>query len=50
MADRPHYTAAQVIAALNHTKGMVYLAAKHLGCSHETITNYCKRYPSVQAP
>jgi hypothetical protein len=49
MSDRPHFTAAQIIDALNATKGMSYLAAKHLGCSHETIMNYCKRYPSVMA-
>lgn len=49
MADKPHYTAAQVIAALRETKGMVFLAAKRLGCTPETVQNYCKRYPSVQA-
>lgn len=49
MANRQHYTAAQIIAALQHTKGMMFLAAKHLGCTHDTILNYCKRYPSVQA-
>jgi len=29
--------------------GMVYLAAKSLGCHHQTIYNYIKRYPSVEA-
>jgi hypothetical protein len=43
------YTAQQVIAALTETKGMIYLAAQRLGCNAETIRNYCKRYPSVQA-
>ena len=42
------YTAAQVIHALDINKGMVYLAAKSLGCSHVTVYNYAKRYPTVQ--
>jgi hypothetical protein len=49
MPDKPHYTAAQMIAALHECKGMVFLAARRLGCSPQTIANYCKRYPSVQA-
>jgi hypothetical protein len=28
---------------------MVYLAAKALQCDPETIMNYCKRYPTVEA-
>jgi hypothetical protein len=27
---------------------MVYLAAKALGCSHQTIYNYAKKHPTVQ--
>jgi len=38
-----------MIEALQATKGMAHLAAKRLGCSHETVTNYCRRYPTVQA-
>lgn len=49
MADKPHYTAEQMIAALNDTKGMVYLAAKRLGCSYQTVLTYCARHPTVQA-
>jgi len=49
MARPQRYTAAQVIAALTHTKGMVHLAAKHLGCDPDTVQRYCHRYPSVQA-
>jgi hypothetical protein len=49
MADSPHYTVAQVIAALQETKGMVFLAAKRLGCTPETVQNYCKRHPTVMA-
>jgi hypothetical protein len=49
MAGRQRYTAAEVAAALVSTKGLLYLAAKRLKCDPETIKNYCKRYPSVQA-
>ena len=43
------YTPKQVAQALIKAKGMVYIAAKRLGCNPDTIQNYCKRYPSVQA-
>ena len=46
---KQRYTAQQVIDALAETRGMVFLAAQRLGCNPDTITNYCKRYPSVQA-
>ena len=49
MANKPRYTAQQVIAALQQTRGMVYLAAKQLRCDPDTIQNYCKRYPTVAA-
>jgi hypothetical protein len=48
MAKKNRYTAAQVIAALQATRGMVYLAARHLGCDPETVMNYCRRYPTVE--
>ena len=48
MADKQHWTAAQVVEALTKNKGMVYYAAKSLGCSHTTIYNYAKRYASVR--
>ena len=47
--SKPRYTAAQVASALTTTKGLVYLAAKRLKCDPETVYNYCKRHPSVQA-
>jgi hypothetical protein len=47
--SKPRYTAAQVCAALTASKGLVYLAAKRLKCDPDTVNNYCKRYPSVQA-
>ena len=46
---KQRYTAAQVAQALTTTKGLIFLAAKRLRCSPDTITNYCNRYPSVQA-
>ena len=49
MADRQHYSATQVAEALTQTKGMIFLAAKRLGCSAQTVRNYCERFPSVQA-
>lgn len=49
MTSRQRYTQAQVIAALRDTKGMVYLAAKKLGCEAQTIYNYRDRYPAVRA-
>ena len=45
---KERYTAAQVAEALDKHKGMVYLAAEALGCSHVTVYNYAKRYRSVQ--
>ena len=48
MANKEHSTAAQIITALETTKGMMYLAAKRLGCSYQTLVNYCKRYPTIQ--
>jgi hypothetical protein len=46
---KQRYTAQQVAQALIETKGMVYIAAQRLGCDPDTIRNYCKRYPTVQA-
>lgn len=42
------YTQKQVVAALMETKGLVYLAAKKLGCEPATIHNYAKRYAAVK--
>lgn len=48
MAGKRQFTATDIIKALDEHKGMVYLAAKALRCSHQTIYNYAKRYVSVQ--
>jgi hypothetical protein len=47
--NKQRYTAKQVANALIETKGMLFIAAERLGCDPETIRNYCRRYPSVQA-
>jgi hypothetical protein len=49
MAKKNRYTKEQVIDALKATRGLVYLAAQRLGCDPDTIMNYCKRYPEVEA-
>jgi len=49
MPGKPHYTPQQVIDALHALHGLVFLTAKSLGCTPETVQNYCKRYPSVMA-
>lgn len=41
------WTDQELIDALRHTKGMVYLAAKHLGCNHETISIRAKKSKAV---
>lgn len=43
------YTAEQVIAALEGTKGMVTLTARKLGCSAQTVRNYIERHPTIAA-
>ena len=46
--SKQHYTAKEVVTALRKARGMVYLTAEVLGCSHTTIYNYAKRYTSVR--
>ena len=50
MAAKQKYTQKEIIDALRETKGMIYLAAKRLGCEAKTIYNYRDRYPAVAAP
>jgi len=49
MSGKPKYTTKDVIDALVETKGMVYLAADRLGCSHMTVYRYIDRHPTVKA-
>jgi hypothetical protein len=48
MAKPDQYTAEQMITALQATKGMVTLAARHLGCSVNTVQRYIEKYPTVK--
>lgn len=43
------YTADEMIAALQETKGMITLAARKLGCSVHTVQRYIELYPTVKA-
>jgi hypothetical protein len=49
MTTKQRYSQKQVIDALREKKGMVYLAAKLLGCEAQTVYNYRDRYPAVRA-
>ena len=49
MSRTARYTAQDIIDALRKTKGMAYLAAKELGCSHTTVYNYISKHPTVKA-
>lgn len=42
------FTAKQMVDMLNKSKGMVYLAARQLGCNPQTVYNYAERYASVK--
>jgi hypothetical protein len=43
------YTAQQVIDAVTTGKGLVTVAARHLGCHPDTIRRYRREYPTVAA-
>jgi hypothetical protein len=47
MPRRLVYTNEQIIAALRETKGLVYLAAKRIGCDPTTIYDRAKRSAAV---
>lgn len=47
MPSKPKFTVERVCQALEETKGLIALAAKHLKCNHSTIYNYAKRYPKI---
>jgi hypothetical protein len=48
MSGKPHFKAQQIANMLIETKGMVFIAAEKLGCSHQTIYNYVKKHPMVR--
>jgi predicted transcriptional regulator len=41
------YTTADMIAALEKSKGMISLAARKLNCHPNTVRNYIDRHPTV---
>jgi len=44
MARPPKFTPEQVAEALNKCDGLVFQAAKKLGCDHKTVQNYINRH------
>lgn len=47
MANKPQFTAGEVIEALKKHQGLAALAAESLGVNVQTIYNYRDRYPTV---
>jgi hypothetical protein len=43
----PRYTDEDIMEALRETKGLIYVAAKRLGCDPETISNRAKKVSAV---
>ncbi|MBA3312619.1 MAG: hypothetical protein M3552_03205 [Planctomycetota bacterium] len=41
------YSPEKIIESLRESRGMVYAAARRLGCSYNTIRRYVERYPEV---
>ena len=44
-----HYKTAEIVDALKATGGMVYMAARKLGCDPSTINIRAKKSPEIQA-
>lgn len=42
------FTSDQIALALRETKGMVTVAARKLGCSHNTIYKYAEKHQNVK--
>jgi hypothetical protein len=47
--QQERYTADKMIEALRKARGIAARAAEMLGCDRQTVLNYCKKYPTVQA-
>jgi transposase-like protein len=41
-------TSQRIIDALGHTKGMVSLAARRLGCARSTIYDWAEKHPEIK--
>jgi len=48
MAKR-RFSVKRMVDELTRTKGMVYVAAKNLGCTPQTVYNYINKYPAIAA-
>jgi len=48
MAKTQQFQPDEIVQALTLNKGFVYITAKKLKCSPQTIYNYAKEYPEVQ--
>lgn len=48
-APTPQFTPEQVAQALTANQGFVFLTAKALGCSHDTIERMIKKHPECAA-
>lgn len=42
------YTNAQILDAIKSVNGMVYLAARSIGCDPQTIYNRMNKYPTIR--
>lgn len=47
--NKEKYTKKEMIEALTACKGMVYVAARRLGCAANTVYNFIEKYPEVKA-
>ena len=47
MANRK-YSVKKMVEAIHESKGMVYIAARKMGCAANTIYNYAAEYKEVQ--
>lgn len=48
MSGEPRYPIEYLAEAINANGGQVYSIADAIGCSHQTVYNYLKRYPELQ--
>jgi hypothetical protein len=48
VANKDRYTADEVAKEINDAKGFISVAAKRLGCSHQTVRNYAVKYETCK--
>jgi hypothetical protein len=48
MARQQRFTKQQIMATLEACRGLASVAARQLGCTHQTVLNYMRRYPDVK--